>query len=181
MRRLINLFNGFWDKRSRNIIIGCIGRIESFDNKKMRADVQPLLEYTVSGESSATKFAVIGDIPVQFLSAGGYYIRPDYAKGDLVWVTYATFSIEHGLSNSFDNTSGSIFSRENASVANGIAKENWSAPAAFNDPGLLIGHKDGTFIHIKPDEVKIKDKNGNEIKMNSEGININNGALTVSI
>ena len=181
MRGVINLFNRFWDKRSRDIIIGCIGRIESFDNKRMRADVQPFLEYTASGESSATKFAVIGDIPVQFLFAGGYYIRPDYVKGDLVWVTYATFSIEHGLSNTFDNTSGSIFSRENASVANSIAAENWNAPAAFSDPGLFIGHKDGTFIHVKPDEIKLKDKNGNEIKMNGDGVSVNNGALTVSI
>lgn len=140
---MIELFNRFWDKRSRDIIIGCIGLIETFDNEKMRADVQPLLEYTASGSSSSTKFAVIGDIPVQFLFSGGYYIRPDYVKGDLVWISYATFSIESALIKSFDNTSESIFSRENASVSHGIAAENWTAPGAFAKSGLLIGHRDG--------------------------------------
>lgn len=142
-RKLIELFNRFWDKRSRDIIIGCVGRIESFNCNKMRADVQPLLEYTEKGKTVATKFAIIGDLPVQFFFSGGYYIRPDYVKGDLVWISYSTFSIENGLNDNFDNTSGRTFSRENASVVNGIAKERWSAPAAFSDPGLLIGHKNG--------------------------------------
>jgi hypothetical protein len=142
-RKLIELFNRFWTARSKDIIIGCIGRIESFDSRKMRADVQPLLEYTASGSSSGTKFAVIGDIPVQFLFSGGYYIRPHYSRGDLVWITYSTFSIENALNNGFDNTSGSHFSRESASVSHGIALENWTAPEAFSDGGLLIGHKSG--------------------------------------
>jgi len=140
---LVKLFNQFWNKRSRDIIIGCIARIESFDREKMRADVQPLVEYTPEGSTSATRFAVIGDIPVQFLFSGGYYIRPDYVKGDLVWISYATFSIENGLNNSFDDYDGSVFSRENASVSHGLAHEKWTAPAAFSDSGLLIGHKSG--------------------------------------
>ncbi len=141
-RRIIDLFNRFWDKRSRDIIVGCIGKIESFDKVKMRADIQPLLEYTVTGASTSTKFAVVGDIPVQFLFSGGFYIRPNYVKGDLVWISYSTFSIENALSKGYDNTSSSIFSRENASVSHGIASENWTAPDSFNDAGLLIGHKD---------------------------------------
>lgn len=142
-RKVIDLFNRFWDRRARDIIIGCVGRIESFDKEKMRADVQPLLEYTVSGATSSTKFAVIGDCPVQFFYSGGYYIRPDYAKGDLVWVSYSTFSIENSLNKGYDDNEGSIFSRENASVVNGIAAENWSAPDAFSESGLLTGHNAG--------------------------------------
>jgi hypothetical protein len=142
-RKLIDLFNRFWTTRSKDIIIGCVGRIESFDSRKMRADVQPLLEYTASGASSGTKFAVIGDIPVQFLFSGGYYIRPHYSKGDMVWISYSTFSIESALNNGYDNTSGSHFSRESASVSQGIASENWTAPDAFSDSGLLIGYKSG--------------------------------------
>jgi len=146
IQKLISLFNQFWNQRSRDIIIGCIGQIESFDGEKMRADVQPLLEYTASGASSSTKFAVIGDCPVQFLFSGGFYIRPDYKRGDLVWITYATFSIEHGLSKGYDDFNGSIFSRENASVSHGIAAENWVSPSDFSKSGILIGHKDGGVI-----------------------------------
>ncbi len=143
MTNFIQLFKQFWNNRSRDIVIGCIGRIESFDKVRMRADVQPLVEYTSENSTSATRFAIIGDIPVQFLFAGGYYIRPDYVKGDLVWISYATFSIENGLNNSFDDFDGSVFSRENASVSHGLAKENWTAPTAFSDSGLLVGHNSG--------------------------------------
>jgi len=152
-RALVELFNKFWEKRSRDIVVGCIGRIESFDKVKMRTDVQPLLEYKASGETTATKFAVIGDVPVQFLWAGGYYIRPDYKKGDLVWVTYSTFSIEAGLSNMFDDVSTGTFSRENASVVAGVAKENWSAPDSFESAGLLVGCEGGAVIRIDGDNI----------------------------
>lgn len=162
----VKLFNQFWNKRSRDIIIGCIARIESFDREKMRADVQPLLEYTPEGSTSATKFAVIGDIPVQFLFSGGYYIRPDYVKGNLVWVSYSTFSIENGLNNSFDDYEGSIFSRENASVSHGLAQEKWEAPGAFSDPGLLIGHKDGN-LTLQITETDIAGK-GNKISWDGQ-------------
>ena len=155
-RELIKLFNNFWDKRSRDIVIGCIGRIESFDKVKMRADVQPLLEYKSSGDTTAVKFAVIGNIPVQFLYAGGYYIRPDYAKGDLVWVTYSTFDIEYGLNNLHDNVAEGTFSRENASIAHGLAPEKWQAPELFQSDGLLIGHKSGITLQIKENEIIAK-------------------------
>lgn len=155
-KELIELFNNFWDKRSRDIVIGCIGRIESFDNKKMRADVQPLLEYKVSGDTTAVKFAVMGDIPVQFLYAGGYYIRPDYKKGDLVWVTYSTFSIESGLNNVFDDVSAGAFSRESASIAAGVAPEKWKAPELFQSDGLIIGHEKGDVnLQITDKEINI--------------------------
>jgi hypothetical protein len=155
-KELIELFNKFWDKRSRDIVTGCIGRIEFFDKKRMRADVQPLLEYKVSGDTTAVKFAVIGDIPVQFLHSGGYYIRPDYAKGDLVWITYSTFSIEHGLNNVYDDVSTGAFSRESASVVSGIAPENWESPELFKEDGLIIGHKDGNVnIQIADKEINI--------------------------
>jgi hypothetical protein len=143
IKAFINLFNEFWNARSRDIIVGCIGRIESFDKVKMRADIQPLLEYKISGQTNSVRFAVIGDVPVQFLHAGGFYIRPDYRQGDLVWVAYSTFSIEAGLNNIFDDVSTGTFSRESASVVAGIAPEKWTAPELFNKDGLIIGHKDG--------------------------------------
>ena len=164
-RQFIDLFNKFWDKRSRDVVIGCIGRIESFDKTKMRADVQPLLEYTSAGSAGTTKFSVIGDVPVQFLYSGGFYIRPHYEAGDLVWVTYSTFGIESGLNNTFDDVSVGAFSRENASVTSGIARENWTAPKSFNDDGLLIGCKDGITLQITQNDIVGK---GNKISWDGD-------------
>ncbi|MCL2155424.1 MAG: hypothetical protein FWH53_07150, partial [Leptospirales bacterium] len=114
---------------------------------------QPLLEHKASGDKVAVKFAVIGNVPVQFFYSGGYYIRPDYVKGDLVWVTYATFDIEYGLNNLHDDVSAGAFSRENASIVFGIAPENFNVPDSFNDDGMLIGHKAGVNLQIIENDV----------------------------
>jgi len=102
------------------------------------------------------RFAVIGNVPVQFFYSGGYYIRPDYIKGDLVWVSYATFDIEYGLNNLHDDVSAGVFSRENASVVFGIAPENFDAPSSFKDDGILIGHRDRVKLQICGDDIKGK-------------------------
>ncbi|MBN2157929.1 MAG: hypothetical protein JW807_00935 [Spirochaetes bacterium] len=154
---LVKFISQCIDKSRRETIVGCIGRIEKHDTQTMRADVKPLLKYMATGETVAKEFQVLPDIPVQFLWAGGYYIRPKYQNGDLVWVTFATHEIQRGLKGSPDSISGRLFSLENASVAHGISKTNWSPPAEFSKDGLLIGHKDGNFyFHIQDDQVKIK-------------------------
>jgi len=153
---MIELLNDFFDRRSRDIIIGCIGKIERHNLSTMRADVKPLIKYTASGETVVRDFAIIPQIPVMFLYAGGYYIRPEYKRGDLVWVTFATFAINQGLAGKSDDANGSVFSRESAAVVSGLAPTNWAAPADITKPGLLIGYKDGgTLIQIKESVIKI--------------------------
>jgi hypothetical protein len=154
---LVKFTAGFIDKFRRELIIGCIGRIESHDTTTMRADVKPLLKYTASGETTERDYKVLPDIPVLFLYAGGFYIRPKYKKGDLVWVTFATHEIKQGLKGRSDSTGGRLFSMENAAVEHGIAKTGWRAPSQFSEAGLLIGHEDGNlYFQITEDKVKVK-------------------------
>ncbi len=154
---LKQFFTGMIDRKMGDIIIGCIGEIKTHNTSTMRADVKPLLKFTESGKTTSSNFKVLPDVPVQFLYAGGYYIRPKYKKGDLVWVTFATHSIQKSLQGMSDDISGRHFSTENASVLFGIAKKGWNAPNDFSKDGLLIGHEDGDFyFHLNEDRVKIK-------------------------
>jgi len=154
---MIDLLNDFFDRRSRSIIIGCIGKIEKHDLSTMRADVKPLIKYTAAGDTIASDFAVIPGIPVMFLYAGGYYIRPEYQRGDLVWVTFATHNIAQGLTGRSDEAEGATFNRESAAVVSGVAPANWAQPTNFTQSGLLVGHKDGnTVLRLTDSEVIVK-------------------------
>ena len=155
--KLTQIFDQFWISRSRDVVMGCVGRIESHDTNTMRADVQLLLEYTPHGETRPVRFAIIPDVTVLFIFAGGYYIRPKYSRGDLVWISYASFSIQEGLSNGFDRADGSIFNRESASVVCGLAREKWSPPAEFSADGLVVGHEGGNmYFELNESEVYAK-------------------------
>jgi len=155
MIELIQLIRDYIDKRNREIIIGCIAQIVKHDIGTMRADVVPLLKYTAKGETVASNFAVIPNVPVLFTYAGGYFIRPQYQKGDLVWVTFATFPIANSLNGNYDDTGCSLFNRDSCAVICGIAKNNWDKPKNIDLDGLLIGHKEGVFIQIADDKITI--------------------------
>lgn len=143
---MIDLLSDFFDRRSRNIIIGCIGKIESHDLVTMRADVKPLLKYTAEGGILAQDFAVISKVPVLFLYAGGFYIRPEYQRGDLVWVTFATHGIQSGLMGLADPTDEGAFSRDSAAVVHGLTPTVWVPPIDITKPGLVIGHEGGASL-----------------------------------
>jgi hypothetical protein len=130
----------------KDVLIGAIARIEKHNVSTMRADITLLLAYTPRGEQAMRNYAVVPNVPVMFLWAGGYYIRPEYKRGDLVWVTFATHDIVKGLSGTSDDTAGAIFRRESMAVVCGVAKTNWQIPASFDKEGLLIGHKDGNVL-----------------------------------
>jgi len=154
---MINLLNDLLDKRLREILIGCIASIEKHDTKTMRADIKPLIKFTPIGNIKSENYAVIPNIPVLFLNAGGFYIRPEYKRGDLVWVTFATHGTCLGLGGFSDSTDESIFNRESAAIAHGIAPSGWKAPKDISKSGLVIGHNDGdAMIQITDKKINIK-------------------------
>lgn len=153
--KLIKFYNDLIASIKRDILIGCIARIESHDSKAMRADVRPLLKYTAKGAVSSTDFSIIPDIPVLHLFAGGYYIRPQYARGDLVWVTFSTHEIELSLQGKCDEIDNETFARENAAVVYGLTLTGWNPPGHYSKDGLLIGHVDGGMtLSLGPDSIE---------------------------
>lgn len=153
---LAGLIKDYVEKALRGILIGCVASIDKHDLTTMRADVKPLIMFTPAGQTAQSDYAIIPDIPVLFIWAGGYYIRPEYKRGDLVWVTFATYDISPSLSGRNADGDGVVFPRESAAVVQGIAKRGWTAPSDISLPGLLLGHKDGAVLmHITDAAVKI--------------------------
>jgi hypothetical protein len=168
---LLDLLNTF----GKQIQLGLPAKIIKYDNAKMRADVKPYLN-TVSEEGTVSPYPIIPDIPVNYLFAGGYYIRPDYQVGDFVWVTFSTFELGNQLNKMQTDESQSIFSLHNACVAGAIADENFQAPSEFNsESGLLIGEKTGN-------SYMVFSKTGMKMKFSAgvQEINFANGDVTAN-
>jgi hypothetical protein len=134
-----------------NVKQGMICKIKSFDKEKMRADVLPLLQ-----TAEDVELGVIGDVAVGFLKAGGFYIRPEYQAGDMVWITFSSYDIDDargGLS----RTAKVTFTLDNAMVVCGIAKDDWTPPGNFSESGLLIGNEDDSlFLNLSGSDITAK-------------------------
>jgi len=189
----VGFIKDYFEDTMSNIDFGMLARVETFDSKKMRADLVPLVKKK-SGDQEI-EYALIKDIPVSFMLTGGFYIRPDYQKGDLVFVACVTHDIDEALRGGKSLAYGRI-SSENSFVIGGIAPTGWAFPSEFDtDEGLLIGHRDGSaymqfcsssIIHkfgeqdcltLNKDGIEM---HGNIIKMTDAGIDINGGALVIS-
>jgi len=144
----------FVDDKLKDIHIGMIGKIEKFDGEKMRAAVKPLMKFKNKLEET-TDYPILIDVPVNFLYAGGFYIRPPYEAGDLVWIGFSTFGIDGALKEETREEDETAFNMENACIMGSVAKTDFSDVSDFSEDGLLIGHKNGTMIQIKNGEVNI--------------------------
>ena len=75
-------------QQTEKIEQGFIAEIVSFDSVKMKAEIKPLLEHTTEVEGKTNKKTIkspnIPDVHCSILYGNGYYIRPEYKKGDLV-------------------------------------------------------------------------------------------------
>jgi len=167
----IEFFKAAIEQQAKDLQQGMVCRIEKFNSAKMRADVQPIYKLT-RGDKSELDFPILPDLPVGFLWTGGYYIKPVYEKGDMVWVTFATRDIDDALAGKSRPFSKKAFDLENASVAYGIAPKAWTPPADFSDSGLLIGASTGGKARIQLEDSKITLKVGNsKIEISASGIN----------
>lgn len=73
-------------------INNCIlGKIERFDGQSMKADIIPMVRSSDGGAS------MLIEVPVSFIKAGPFLIRPPYKKGDVVVVMFADNDIENVL------------------------------------------------------------------------------------
>lgn len=167
---LTMLMEDHFNERAREIQLGLVGKIKKFDKEKMRADVQPLMKIK-NALGQETDYPVLADVPVLYYFGGGFFVRPVYESGDLVWVGFSTFDTDQSLNGYARAESGKIFSLENAVVISGIAKTNTIDSTAFaSNDGLIIGHKDGNAI-LRIEKDKIIFKFGTEeITLSSTGI-----------
>jgi hypothetical protein len=162
----------FFHEFAQRIQLGLPAKIVRFDKSRMRADVEFYLQ-SENEKGIAVNYPILSDIPVQYVSAGGYYIRPDYQNGDKVWVTFSTHDISDALYNVKSLESEGIFNLNNAVVSGGIAENNFTPPSEFSsEDGLLIGEKTGnSFMVFGKDSIKMKfSKGGITTTFDSTGI-----------
>lgn len=92
----MNFFNKLSEQLTSNINSCTLGMIEKFDAKKMKAEVTPLVKYK-NKDGTMEKRPLLIEVPVSFLKAGSFVIRPPYKKGDVVLVVFADNDIENAL------------------------------------------------------------------------------------
>lgn len=142
----IEFLNRFLQDRLEAILIGAVCRIERFDREKLVADVQPLIMQTLP-DGSVKDLPLLCNIRCGTIGCGDYVIRPDYKKGDLVWVAFATYDIYTGLKGEKSDAEGGLFAWQNASVVCSMPRTGAPLPASMNDKdGLLIAHTSGNAI-----------------------------------
>jgi hypothetical protein len=161
-------FNSF----NSQIQLGLPAKIDKFDKSTMLADVKFFLQ-NKDAQGTLTDYPIVHNIPVQFIFANGFYIRPEYHRGDKVWVTFSTFDIEKAMDEQTGAEGAGIFGMQNASVTGSIATNQFTAPDAFgNEDGLIMGHEDGNCtVVFASDNIKFKFGSGaEEITFSASGI-----------
>ena len=156
------LIREYVEESLRGLLIGAPATVQKFDGKRMTCDVAPMLK-----DANAKNYPVIPDVPVLHSHAGGFFIRPEYRQGDLVFLTFSTFPMANALKGGRDATDGRIFSPEN-SVVIGSLLSTGSAPAEYSKSGLLIGGG-GVYMQFSDEEIKIKAGNS-EYRFTKNGL-----------
>lgn len=151
------MIEDFVKKELGDVLVGCIAFIESHDVKTMKAVVTPLLRYKDKLTDKLVPFGPIPDVPVQLIFAGGFYLRPKYTRGDLVWLSFSTYETAAPMRKTPADTEGALFPRSACSVVTGLFPSGVTPPDAFLEDGLCGGHIGGDMSFVfSPSGIKIK-------------------------
>ena len=138
----ISFMEKFTDKKLRNVRGGMVCKIEKFDATKFRADVKPLMKFK-NAYDIEKEYPVLSNLPVIVYKQGDYFIKPNYKKGDLVWVGFSAFDMYDPLMEYTRAESIKIHELHNACVLGTIVKENYVATSAMQMAGLVMGKGTG--------------------------------------
>lgn len=150
----LDFFQRLISDKLESILIGAVCRIEKFDATRMVADIQPLArQETPAGKT--VDLPLLVNIRVGYQGAGDYVVRPPYKKGDLVWVSFATYDIYPGLKGKKADADSGLFSLQSACVMCAVEQTGTILPISISSKeGLLFAHKDGGAIQqVLPDKV----------------------------
>ncbi|RHX94511.1 hypothetical protein DLM76_10565 [Leptospira yasudae] len=136
--------------------VGLPGIIDSFNANQMTANVKlPFKQKDGSGEEKA--FPILSNVRVGTLWAGDFFIKPDYKRGDKVWVSFSTHDIGDAVRGVSSVVSESLFDLQSACVVSGYKGETEAPPTTAGESGLLIGNKQGSsLIQLDEDRIKIR-------------------------
>lgn len=160
----------FFDKLTENLTSGInncmLGKIEKFDAETMKAEVSPMVKYKNKDGSMENRPLLI-EVPVSFLKAGPFVIRPPYKPGDIVLVVFADEDIDNVLLSGdiSEPNSTRVHSLDDAIVVGGIMPFNTILPGEHSED-LIIAKDDFTTKIVIKDDGDIEMK-GNNIKLDA--------------
>lgn len=163
MSEMVDAIKGlFWSEMGK-IHTAIPGQVESYDEKKVRVEVKPMVGRRYVDEGPK-EFPRIASVPVVFPRSGDAHITFPLNRGDGVLLIFTERSLEEWLSSG------------NSSIPNNTRK--FSLTDAVAIPGLFAFGK-GSKIDSK-NELEIRYKN---VKIASDGadVNIQAGSVALSV
>lgn len=121
-----------------------LGKIEKYDHKKMKAEVQLLVKQSYK-DGEEEEVSLLIEVPVALVKAGPFIIRPPYKKGDIVLIGFADTDIENAIMTGEIQgpNSDKAFSVDDAIVIHGINVWNNDLPDEHSKD-LVIAKDDFT-------------------------------------
>lgn len=144
----------FFNKLSQSLTSGInncmLGRIEKFDATKMKAEVTPLVKYK-NKDGSMEERPLLIEVPVSFLKAGPFVIRPPYKPNDIVLIVFADEDIENALLSGdiSEPNSTRVHSLDDAIVVGAIMPFTKELPGEHADDLIIAKDDFSTKIVIK--------------------------------
>lgn len=124
-----------------NVHTALPAKILKFDHENMRAEIELLKKKKVND----TEYTIppILNVPVGFILAGDFYIRPPYKKGDTVQVVFNESAIDKLIVSGKpeDSQIERVFSLDDAVIVSGIKMQSTSKLSSDNKNDLLIANK----------------------------------------
>jgi len=144
----------------KTISISFEAKIVSYDKAKLRATISPQLQISnldSQGKQKApTLYPNFTDIPVRLLSGNGFFIRPDFAVGDIVTCIVPAAAPKLFIDDKMKpNQNQRGFDLTNCYIVGTLLPKDFAFPSEFaSKSGLLIGKSgqyaqfDGTNINL---------------------------------
>ncbi len=155
MNQLAELINEKFEFELSTVWIGLLAEVVSFSKSKSEVEVQPLLK--LKKQKSYTRLPVI-KCPVGLSLGNGYFLIPDYKKGDIVELKGNIFPIDNQLKGQVEVAENFKFKLSNCTIIGShVKRPKMILPRIIKD-GVVIAHEDGDYFQLKKDEINFKTK-----------------------
>lgn len=155
MNKFAELMNEKVDFELSAIWIGLLGEVVSFSKSKSEVDVQPLIK--LKKKKSYTRLPVI-KCPVGLSLGNGFFLIPDYKKGDIVELKGNIYPIDNQLKGQVEVAENFKFKLSNCTIIKShVKRPKLISPNLIKD-GVVIAHEDGDYFQLKKDEINFKTK-----------------------
>lgn len=147
-----------------------LAKIKKFDHKKMKAEVIPLFKYVSKNGTVESRRPLI-EVPVSFMYANGFFIRPPLVPGDLVVLVISDEDMDRALMSGKEEEPNT--DRKN-DLSDAIVIGCWQRfteelPISdVNSKDLVISNRENTFSIIIKEDGSINVKAKKDITVKSD-------------